>query len=279
MPEKVNNLIERVEHLPPSPRLLIKLLEMFKQPDQEIDEVVRLISYDPSYTAEILKRCNSAYFSGGEPVEDIFQAVSRLGFEELLKIVTAMFAGKVILRPGRGAFVEVLWAHSVSVAVAASLLAEQVEEPSPTAFTAGLLHEVGKVIMIEADESNYVHAVQTSGLFKRPLYLAEKELFGFDHTEVGACLLQQWNLPSNIVAAVLHHHQLAGAEPFERLAAIIYLANILSHSTGETFATAPKGLPAAAESIEVLKLTPEKVLSLLPALQESLKKARALSRP
>lgn len=275
---KVERFIDQVDQLPPSPRLLIKLIELFKQPDQEIDEVVQLITFDPSYTAEVLKRCNSVYFAGVEPVQDISEAVARLGFEELHKIVTAMFASKAILRPGHSSFVDVLWTHSAAVAVAAGVLAEQFEESAMTAFTAGLLHEVGKVILITVDESSYVQAVQTSGIFKRPIYVTEKELFGFDHAEVGACLLQRWNLPPNIVAAVLHHHELAGSEPFERLSAVIFLANVLSHSTGETFATVPKALPGAALAMELLKTTPENVFSLLPAMQEALKKARSLTR-
>ena len=275
---RIVKFIEKVDQLPPSPRLLIKLLELFKQPDQEIGEVVKLITFDPSYTVEVLKRCNSAYFAGAEPVQDVSEAVSRLGFEELYKIVTAMFASNAILRPGHNSFVEGLWNHSASVAVAAGVLAEQVEESALTAFTAGLLHEVGKVIMITVDESNYVQAVQNSGIFKRPIYVTERELFGFDHAEVGACLLERWNLPPNIVAATLHHHQLAGAEPFERLSAIIFLANFLSHNTGEAFATVPKELPRVATSMEILKMTPEKVCGLLPLMQEALKKARSLSR-
>jgi putative nucleotidyltransferase with HDIG domain len=275
---QIVKFIDKVDQLPPSPRLLIKLLELFKQPDQEIDEVVKLITFDPSYTAEVLKRCNSAYFAGAEPVQDISEAVSRLGFEELYKIVTAMFASQAILRPGHNSFVEILWNHSAAVAVAAGVLAEQAGESALTAFTAGLLHEIGKVIMITVDEGNYVQAVQNSGIFKRPIYVTERELFGFDHAEVGACLLERWNLPPNIVAAVLHHHQLMGAEPYERLAAIIFLANVLSHSTGETFAIAPKVLANTATSMEIMKMTPEEVFGLLPVIQESLKKARALSR-
>jgi putative nucleotidyltransferase with HDIG domain len=276
---KIEKFIDRVDQLPPSPRLLLKLIELFKQPDQEIAEVVQLITFDPSYTAEILKRCNSVYFAGAEPVQDVSEAVARLGFEELHKIVSAMFASNAILRPGHNSFVEMLWTHSAAVAVAAGVLAEQCEESALTAFTVGLLHEIGKVIMITADEASYVQAVQTSGIFKRPIYVTEKELFGFDHAQVGACLLQRWNLPPNMVAAVLHHHQLAGAEPYERLSAVIFLANVLSHSTGETFATVPKALPGAADAMETLNVTPEKVFGLLPTIQEALKKARSLTRP
>jgi putative nucleotidyltransferase with HDIG domain len=276
---KIVKFIDKVDQLPPSPRLLIKLLELFKQPDQDIDEVVKLITFDPPYTAEVLRRCNSVYFAGAEPVQGISEAVSRLGFEELHKLVTAIFASNAILRPGRHSFVDVLWDHSASVAVAASVLAEQFEESAMTAFTAGLLHEVGKVIMITVDEENYVQAVQTSGMFKRPIYVTEKELFGFDHAEVGACLLERWSLPPNIVAAILHHHQLEGAAPFERLSAVICLANVLSHSTGGIFAAMPKELPNAAEAMEILNATPGKVFELLPVMQEALKKARSLSRP
>lgn len=271
--------IDKIEHLPPSPRLLIKLLEMFKQPDQDIHEVVQLISYDPSYTAEVLKTCNSAYFSGTEPAQDIFEAVSRLGFEELHKTVTAMFASSAILRPGRSAYVEILWAHSVTVAVGASFLAQQTGESSPTAFTAGLLHEVGKVIMIAQNEHAYVQVVQSAGNFRRPIYMTEKEVFGFDHAELAASLLHRWNLPQNIVAAVRHHHQLAGAAPYERLSAIVYLANVLAHATGEAFGQEPTGLAAAAgPAIDQLGLTPEQIVAMLPALRAALAKVRSITR-
>jgi putative nucleotidyltransferase with HDIG domain len=226
-----------------------------------------------------LKQCNSVYFAGAEPVQDVSEAVARLGFAELHKIVTARFASQAILRPGHNSFVEGLWTHSAAVAVAAGVLAEPFEASALTAFTAGLLHEIGKVIMITADEASYVQAVQTSGIFKRPIYVTEKELFGFDHAEVGACLLQRWKLPPPIVVSVFHHHQLAGSEPCERLAAIIFLANVLAHHTGETFATVPKTLPGAAGAMDRLQTTPEKVFGLLPAMREALKKARALTRP
>jgi HD-like signal output (HDOD) protein len=113
-------------------------------------------------------------------------------------------------------------------------------------------------------------------MFKRPMVVTEKELFGFDHTEVGACLLERWKLPPNIIAAVLHHHDLAGAEPFERLAAIVHLANLIAHGTGEKFTGTFKGFENAAASMAILQLTPDKASSLLPAMYEGLDKARAL---
>src|ERR1700723_3777943 len=125
METKLDALIDCAPHLPPSPRLLIKLLDVFKQPDQDIHEIVRLISHDPSFAAKVLKHCNSAYFGSSKPAGDIFEAVSMIGFVEIYRIVLGMFAMSAILRPGGGVGinVEMLWRHSVAVAVAASVLA------------------------------------------------------------------------------------------------------------------------------------------------------------
>src|SRR5208337_4581326 len=195
----------------------------------------KLISHDPAFTVEVLKRCNSVFFGAGKPAEGMSEAVMRLGFQEIYKLIVAMFAASAILRPGHTAHVEMLWRHSVAVAVAAMVLAEAVGESTPAAFTAGLLHEVGKVIMVSADDAGYAQVLLNSATFKRPVIVIEKEEFGFDHAEAGACLLERWNLPPNIAAAVGHHHHLDGAEPFERLAATVYLANLIAHGTSERF--------------------------------------------
>ena len=279
MKDKLDAFIDSVEHLPPSPRLLVKLLEMFKHPDLDVDEVVKLLSYDPSFTAEVLKRCNSAYFGGAKPAEDMFDAVSRLGFQEIYNIVLAMFAASAILQAqaAGGAHVEILWRHSVAVAVGAEALANAAGESSPTAFTAGLLHEVGKVIMVSKDKSNYAQAVESAALLKRPVIAVEKEQYGFDHAEAGARLLARWNLPPNIVAAVQHHHNLAGAGEFERLAATVHLANLIAHATGEKMVGDFRGSANAAPSMAVLGLTPENIPALLPVMREGLAKAKVFT--
>ncbi len=278
MKDKLDPFIDRVQHLPPSPRLLIKLLELFKHPNPDIDEVVKLISHDPSFTAEVLKRCNSAFHATEKPAEDMFEAVARLGFQEIYEIVLAMFAATALLPPGErsGTHVEVLWRHSVTVAVTAKVLAKETGESLPAAFTAGLLHDIGKVIMVSADREDYAQAVLNAGMFRRPVVVTEKEIFGFDHAEVGARLLTRWNLPLNIVAAVAHHHQLSGAGPFERLAADVQLANLVAHATGEKLAGDLKGLKDANASMTVLQLSTENLTGLLPAMREGLERAKAL---
>jgi putative nucleotidyltransferase with HDIG domain len=276
--DKLEAFIDLAPGLPPSPRILVKLLDMFKQPDQDIDEIVKLLAYDPSFTMEVLKCCNSAFFAGDKPAEDMFEAVSRLGLQEVYRIALAMFAKTAILRPGAesSASVQILWRHSVAVAVAAGVLADESGESHPAAFTAGLLHDVGKVIMVSADKRKYTQAVLDAGMFRRPVPVTEKELFGFDHCEVGARLLTRWNLPPNITAAVQHHHHPLAAQPYERLAAVVQVGNLIAHGTGEKLAGEIKGLQNATESQALLKLAPEAIPRLMPAMQAGLEKARAI---
>ena len=85
-----NCYIDGIENLPPAPTVLKELLAIFRDADQEMDDVVKLISYDPSLTAEFLKRANSAFFSGDEPASNAFEAITRLGFYEAFYIVAGL---------------------------------------------------------------------------------------------------------------------------------------------------------------------------------------------
>ena len=277
MEEPIVKFVNRVEHLPPSPRVLVKLLELSNKPDQDVDEVVQLITHDPSLTVEVLKRCNSAYFGSEKAAGDMFEAVTRLGFQEVYNTVLALFANEAILHPGYSPHVEILWRHSVSVGAAAAVLAETAGTSVPHTFTAGLLHEVGKVVMVSSDAAAYTTAVQDAAILKRPVLETEKNQFGFDHTELGECLLKHWNLPPDITAGVRHHHQLQGAEPYERLAAVVHLGNAIVHACGEKFSSPPNGLASTTESMAVLQLSQDNIKNLLPAMQRRLEKARALN--
>ncbi len=254
MKDKLDTYIDQVRHLPPAPTLLLKMMELLKEPDRDIDQVVKAISYDPSLTAEVLRRCNSAYFSGSRPAADIFEAVMNLGLYEIYRTVVVMFGSQAMSVPGGtgGISVEQLWRHSAATAVAAGILAEHIHEPEGAAFTAGLLHDVGKVVLASADGSRYAELVKASGACGLPLLRAEKECFGFDHSEVGARLLTRWGLSENIVAAVRHHHVLAGSEPYGRSAAIGQLANLMAHRLSDAAAVGADGCLSSLESLEAL---------------------------
>ena len=86
----IDNFIETIDHLPPAPRNLAKLVELLKETDVDVAHVVDLIQYDPALTAQIMRLCNSAYFGGGAPADNLHEAIARLGFTQIFQLVTAL---------------------------------------------------------------------------------------------------------------------------------------------------------------------------------------------
>ena len=235
--DKVDQYIESVTQLPPALTLLVELLGLFKDPDRDVDRVVELVSLDPSITAEILRRCNSAFLGGGEPASDMFEAVSRLGFYEVYTVVVAMFGARTKAIPGAADAVDVssLWRHSVTTAVAASVVAEEIGEQPGPAFTAGLLHDIGKLIFASVERAGYGQLLNSSSAASTSLVGAERGAYGTDHAEIGGRLLAKWNLPPEVCSAIEFHHSPTAdtAEPFQRSAAAVCLGDWIAHHLNE----------------------------------------------
>ncbi len=240
--------------------------------------MVAVIRNDSALTAELLRRCNSAYFGGDNPAGDVFEAVTRLGCYEVYRIVVVV-AGSRTMRASAAApdpRLDRLWQHSLVTAVAASVIAGQVQEPQATAFTAGLLHDVGKLVLASAAGPKYGRLIQITAVPGVSLAQAEREVFGFEHGQVGGRLLERWLLPEDVTAAVRHHHDLAGANLFARLAATVAFADAAAHSLQDTTASDPRGMANGAEAMAVLDLDPDKVGLIMDLVQLDLKKEKGL---
>ena len=227
--EKIRKLLEKVEVLPLSPTLLPKLLPKLSDVDTNFDEVVDIIALDPSLTSKLLQICNSAFFGLDEPVSSVSQAVSQVGYQSVYLLVAMINGSNCFPYPSpAGVDAPLLWRHSVTTAFNARFVAESAGQDGNLLFTAGLLHDIGKVVMGQAQPQ----AMGTA--FRNPSDAASAEreylLFGVTHAEVGAALLERWKLPMQLVAGVRWHHDPKSAGGLERLAACISLANLLTHS-------------------------------------------------
>ena len=205
----IDRYLDRIESLPPAPTVAIQLLELLSDPDRDIDHIVELIKYDPSLTAATLKRCNSGALSGAEPATDMFEAVSRLGLYEIYTMVVGLIASRTMtqVRAKYSWDTTQLWRHSVTTAVAASVLGRRVEVVEAAAFTAGLLHDLGKLICVSVEGTSYAEMLRNTRQSGPFLTAAEFTLMGFSHAALGARLLARWGLPENICVAVELHHQ------------------------------------------------------------------------
>ncbi len=259
MPE-IEDYIKNVRNLPPAPRVVPELMRLLKQPDVDSSQVVKLISYDPSLTANVLRICNSAYF-GAAPTSDLQEAVTRLGFQQVYQLVAAATGAKLLSapQPGYGMDQGELWKHSVAAAVAAQLMAKQIGDDQNLAFTATLLHDIGKIVLTHSLSSAYQKLIHETELKQQPLVDAEKKLLGTNHAEVGSQLLAQWKFPPNVVSAIWFHHNPQAAGPNQRLASYIYLGNLVSYFMGLGYGHVAFAMRGRAEALATLGLTAESI--------------------
>lgn len=262
--QELDSYIDRVSHLPPAPKILPQLLALLNRYDIEASHVVDLMMYDPGLTAATLQLCNSAYFSGA-PATDLHEAVSRLGFNRVYRLVAAV-SGSQLLSPAQKAYginEGELWQHSVTSAVAGQLIADKTGDDRNLVFTCALLHDIGKVVLSRALENIYAKIIEDVEKNQQALIEAEKKLLGVQHAEIGARLLARWKFPANIVSAVCHHHDPAQAGEHQRLTAHVYLGNLVAYFVGHGFGHQAFALRGRAEALEMLGLKADDLAEIM----------------
>lgn len=192
----------------------------------------------------------------------------RLGFLEVYRIAVSLFSLQTMstIRAVQSIRVETLWRHSAITAIIGGTMARELGEPEGIVFTAGLLHDVGKIVLAIAEKARYADLQREYGTSGIPAWNAEKAAFGFSHSEIGALLLHRWGVPEEVSVPVLSHHHPSWRGPCERTAAIVNLANLMAHYSDFTVSGRPVGLAdEARDTLELLGLQPAD----LPRLQQS----------
>jgi putative nucleotidyltransferase with HDIG domain len=256
--QDLDQYIDRVKHLPPAPRILPELLALLREENVDSSRIVSLVSLDPSLTAHVLQLCNSAFFATASPADDLQEAVMRLGFKEVYRLVAAVTGSRALApaQTGYGINQGELWRHSVTSALAAQLIAQRLGEDENLVFTATLLHDLGKIVLSEALENAYSKILEETEKNQQSLLETEKKILGCDHAEVGGRLLERWKFPDAIVGAVWYHHAPRSADPNHRLASFVYLGNMIAHFLGHGFGHQAFALRGRAEALEILELSP-----------------------
>lgn len=233
--KKRNEIIEKVRTMPALPPASVDLIRLFQDPEVSVDAIRRAVEYDPCLTSNVLRLANSAYFGAVAEIGSIKEAVVRLGLKRIFQLVMASVIAPLAQQPIRGyAYAPgELLRHSMATAVATDELAAALHvTASGHAFTAGLLHDLGKVVLgtfLEVDaEPILALAFDKQYSFE----LAEEEVLGLNHAEVGAVLLESWHIPADIVAVVRWHHEPEECAGDRQAAALVHVADNLSRVGG-----------------------------------------------
>ena len=203
-------LVSVLVDLPPLPIVAIRIADMTDDPRTSASDIARVVRTDPALTAKLLRASNSALYVGVAPASTAQDAIVRLGFERVRAIVLAASLVRTYrFRPlgPDDLDPDLFWAHSVMVAVAAESLAGNTGTARRDhAFTAGIVHDIGRLALRMVFTNKLHEAVAAAKRGQGTLAQAERRLTGFDHVDLGVALAETWGFPEPLVSAIAHHH-------------------------------------------------------------------------
>ncbi|WP_407306304.1 HDOD domain-containing protein [Desulfosporosinus sp. SB140] len=231
MPIKLEHILKRVHALPSLPTAAVKVVALTKNPTTTVKELETVIGQDPALAAGMLRQANSAYYGYARRISSLQDAIVMLGFQVTQGLAMASAVAPMLKTTLVGYDIDQdgLWKHSMLTAMAAKRLCQYLKLSfGEIAFTTGLLHDIGKLVI-----SVYIQEVNTYLLKKvqeaKFSYVElEEKVIGYNHATVGGFLAKNWNLPDDLVEGISFHHSPLNAPNYTELASIIHVANGLS---------------------------------------------------
>jgi HD-like signal output (HDOD) protein len=255
----IASAIKQIDSFPPLPSTVIRVLEITRNPESSAHELMQAILPDQSMCVAILKIANSAFFGRPRKVCSIEEAVVVLGFQEIRNIILtqAVFSSFRKFRNTKKQDIDTLWQHSLTCGLAAKIIATHTTGYSPSQlFIAGLIHDIGKLILLISFPNYYSPAPEISEHLPFSLSSEEEETFGISHDNVGMRLLNRWLFPEQLCASTGYHHHPETAPINIEFSLIVQMADILSHSIHSNEAL------TGQEILDLInKFTPESTLS------------------
>ena len=247
--KEVKRKLRKLEGLPTLPPIVQRLNRMIEDEKTSIHQIADLIEKDQVITTKILRLANSAFYGFPKKVSTVQNALMLLGINIVKVLIITSSIFDIIYKEDVN-----LWEHSIGVAACSKILAEKLElkEPQEVA-TAGLLHDLGKIVEKVSFKEDYKKILELVQNNKDPLK-AEKEILGIDHAEIGSFLMRIWNIPDRLIEAVDAHHELEKAKKFKKEAAIVHLSNVLVHARGYGSSLYKKVPPLHEKALKILKL-------------------------
>ena len=231
-------VMERHE-LPALPFVASKVLDMIQDPDLNVRQLCRVLSDDTALAARILAVSRSAHYAQRNLPTSLLGAVQVLGFRTLRNVVITIATQGLFLTNNK--ISEKLWSHSLAVALASRILSARVRfRDTEQAFLAGLLHDVGEMILLHGDPKGFERLGQEVQGTQCLMIDKEQEVYGFDHALIGLTLLDSWNIDSEIGQAVLHHHSEMNDDSGNGLGAILATADYFCFKANLGFFAAPR---------------------------------------
>lgn len=271
------DFVHQIDQVPTLPTVLTQLMDLLNRDDSDAKQVEHILVNDQALTFKILAMANSAHYGFTQQIDSVQRAVVAIGFAEVRDI--CMGAGLMsFMSPNSYQDPEAaaqLWLHSLAVAEASRLAAKLCLADAAIAYTGGLLHDLGRVVLAAFFPDYLADIFALAKQNKTPLSQAEKEL-GMEHTAIGKALAEHWGLPEVYAHIIAGHHQPGPGSPHIKELACVYLADVLvlTHNIGDTRDAPPRGLNQAV--LKKAGLDKSKLLKVSDQLKEKREEIESL---
>ncbi len=268
---RVDDIIRSISQLKPMPSNVSHILKEIDTENVSIESLAGKIGLDQVLTALVLQMSNSVSLGYSRTCSTVYEAIMHIGLRRLKSILMTSSATSIMKRSLSGYHLGAgeLWQHSLAVGVSSEWLAQLLHYPEPEqAYVAGLLHDIGKLLLDQAVLSNYTNIADYVEKYQVPLWQVEEKLLGIDHAGVGGLIAEHWNFPVVLTDAIRYHHVPSFARTNQRLPAIVNLANSLTEDYQIT-RSALLSFQIHPESLNILKMNSRDLERIKLKMKES----------
>ncbi len=264
--------VENLQALPTIPSVLKEILGVIENPKTSLQEIGRFVSNDPSLTLKILKMVNSPIYGFPGRISSVSQAVVLLG----LNVVKGLLLGISVFDLMQKSMVG-LWEHSLGCSVAARILAKMKGvKDFEDVSVAGLLHDLGKVILMLQHHRDYEALIEEAERRHILIYEAEREFFGVTHADVATWMTSKWNFPKNLVDVIGNHHRPGVSRYAAVETAIVHVADVLVRARGFGFAGDHSIPPVNQTAWKLLDLSEGDLIQVLAEMEGDMEASASL---
>lgn len=280
-PQKiVTDAVNSISHIATLPEITVKIIELVENPRSTAQDLHKLISNDPALVARILKVVNSAFYGLPGQISNINRAIVLLGLNAVKNIVIAASLAK-LFRGGRVSphfSAQDLWTHSISVGVMSRMLVSKINNSLPDeAFLAGLIHDLGILVELQALRDPLVEVVERAAREPGRYIDIETQVMGVDHQALGAGLTNKWKFPRSFQYVTgFHHNPMSLAPECRWMACVIHVADHVCCREGMGYSMTTHGEELDINALSELGLTMDVVDSLAKTLPEVMKETESL---
>jgi HD-like signal output (HDOD) protein len=265
--EKFRWEVNRLRQLPTLPKLLERVVIALEDPDINFASVAELIEIDQSLSSQMLRLANSAFYNAQGSVSSVSQALVMLG----TAVTRSVILSTSVLDMKSVAGLPGFWEHSLGCAVAAGAIAKVTRRANPEEATAaGLLHDLGKVVLYKQLPHAFVHIVETAAETNRTFLEVEREELGTDHCEIAGWLVEKWRFPACLGEPIMWHHAPSRARVARDETAIVHVANSLVRALGYGSGGDRRLAPIDPTAWARLALTPDTLDRILECFDSDL---------